>query len=167
MNAQLLKACEEAFSYNTLVKCLQILESRDIKLNSGEVIIEKQIEVEPSEARIREIIKDNIGQFIPKEKQQQPIIQTKEEIRFVKTEDFLGRAYQLLYGQGDYYEALKILRDLDAKGDANAQATIGIMHLEGMGVKKDLHLATTYFEKANTAGNLEARYRLAVLYEVR
>ena len=166
INAQLKRASEEAFAYNTLIKGLLGLESRDIILSSGEIIIEKVVEKEPSEAKIRELISKNIKDFIPKEKPQQPIIQTREEIRFVKTEDQLGRAYQLLYGQKDYIEALKLLRELDDNGDANAQATIGIMFLEGMGVEKNISKAIQYFQKAHASGNLEARYRLAVLLEV-
>lgn len=156
-----------ASAYDTIVQALLNLEPREIILSSGEVIIEKLVEVEPSEAAIRKLIAENIKDFIPKQAPPpQPIIQTREEIRYVKTEDNLGRAYQLLYGQKNYYEAMKILKDLDSKNDAEAQAILGIMHLEGLGVTKDLNKAIQFFLKAMKGGNTEATYRLAILLEV-
>lgn len=166
MNSTLTKQIDLAAGYISLHKVIAGIEPREIMLSAGEIIIEKIVETEPSEQRIRELIAKNIKDFIPKEKPPQTIVEYKNEVKYVPQEDLLGKAYQLLYGQKNYFEALKLLRDLDAKDDHNAQCTIGLMYLEGMGIQKNIKKAIEYFQKAAAKNNLEAIYRLGVLLEV-
>ena len=145
------------------------LEARDIILNSGEVIVEKVVEAEPSEEKIRAIISKNIQDFIPEQKSPEPIVKTKTEIKtvYVPSEpDYLGKAYHLFYGQKNYSEALHILLELDSKGDPEAQCMIGVIYLEGTGVRKNIDKAVEYLNKAAAVDNPEALYRLACLLEV-
>ena len=144
------------------------LEPRDIILNSGEVIIEKLVETEPSEEKIRALISKNIQDFIPEQKSPETIVKTETKVQtvYVQSEpDYLGKAYHLLYGQKNYTEALIILRDLDAKNDPEAQCMLGVMYLEGIGLRKDIDKAYEYLNKAATAENPEAMYRLGRLLE--
>jgi len=144
------------------------LEPRDIILNSGEVIVEKVIETEPSEEKIRALISKNIQDFMPEQKSPETIVKTETQIKtvYVPSEpDYLGKAYHLLYGQKNYTEALKILRELDAKNDPEAQCMLGVMYLEGIGLRKDLLKATEYLNKAAAAENPESLYRLGRLLE--
>ena len=145
------------------------LEPRDIILNSGEVIIEKIVEAEPNEQKIRALISQNIIDFLPEPKAPEPIIKTQTQVKtiYVPAEpDYLGQAYHLLYGQKNYAEALSILKDLDAKADPSAQCMIGIMYLEGLGLRKNIQKALEYLYKAAKANQSEALYRLACLLEV-
>ncbi len=144
------------------------LEARDIILNSGEVIVEKVVEAEPSEEKIRAIISKNIQDFIPEQKSPEPIIKTKTEIKtvYVPSEpDYLGKAYHLFYGQKNYSEALQLLTELDAKNDPEAQCMMGVIYLEGTGVRKNIPKAVEYLKKAAAVDNPEAMYRLACLLE--
>lgn len=144
------------------------LEPRDIILNSGEVIIEKIIEAEPNEEKIRALVAKYIKDFLPKQKEPEKIIQTQTKTVYVAAEpDLFGKAVHLLYGQKNYAEALKILKELDKQENHDAQATLGTVYMEGMGVKKDIETAAEYFKKGIKGDNAESMYKMATLLEVR
>lgn len=162
-------AVELLSAHDSVILAWIKLEPRDIILNSGEVIIEKIVEAQPSEEKIRELISKNIHEFIPEQKSPEPIIKTQTQVKtvYVPAEpDHLGKAYHLLYGQKNYAEALTILRDLDQKNDAEAQCMLGVIYLEGIGARKDVKKASEYLNKAASSNNPEALYRLACLLEV-
>lgn len=145
------------------------LEPRDIILNSGEVIIEKIVEAEPNEQKIRALISKNIQDFLPEPKSPEQVIKTQTQVKtvYVPSEpDYLGQAYRLVYGQKNYSEAMNILKDLDSKGDADAQCMIGEMYLEGLGLRRDYQKAVEYLYKAAKSDHSTALYRIACLLEV-
>lgn len=168
-NKEITRAAEMLSMQDNIIQTWLKLEPRDIILNSGEVVIEKIVEAEPNEDKIRELISRNIKDFIPEQKSPEPIIRTQTQVKevFIEAEpDHLGKAYHLLYGQKNYTEALKILKELDSKNDSSAQCMMGVMYLEGIGVRKDITKASEYLRKAAKAENPEALYRLACLLEV-
>lgn len=127
------------------------------------MIIQHNIPVPPEPEEIEKIIKEIMDKKKPPEpptkiqqvevKIPQKEVQIKEVIKevpvevvkTVKQEDYLGKAYQYLYGQKNYYEAIKLFEALDAKSEYNATCTLGIMYMDGLGVTKDISKAVTYF----------------------
>ena len=155
-------------AHDNVIQAWLNLEPRDIILNSGEVIIEKLVETEPNEEKIRALVARYIKDYLPKQKTPEPIIQTQTKTVYVPAEpDQLGKAHHLLYGLKNYAEALKLLRELDVKNHPDGQATLGTVYLEGMGVKKNVPKAVEYFKKAIKGGSAEAMYKMASLLEVR
>lgn len=58
-----------------------------------------------------------------------------------------------------------MLTELDAKNDPEAQCMMGVIYLEGTGVRKNIPKAVEYLKKAAAVDNPEAMYRLACLLE--
>lgn len=167
INREVNRAGELLQAHDNVIQAWLNLEPRDIILNSGEVIIEKIVETEPSEEKIRALVAKYIKDFLPKPKAPETIIKTETKTVYVDgKQDLLGKAHQLLYGQKNYAEALKILRELNGQGNAEAQATLGTVYMEGLGVRKDIEKAVEYFKKAIKADNAEAMYKYGTLLEV-
>lgn len=53
-----------------------------------------------------------------------------------------------LYGQGNYKEAARILKDYAEQGDADAQFNIGAYYYLGLGVKKNIKTAKKWIDKS-------------------
>jgi TPR repeat protein len=67
--------------------------------------------------------------------------------------------------RGNYPTALSTLRPLSARGDADAQATLGLMYYSGKGVPQENAAALKWFRLAAEQGNAKAQINLAVMYE--
>jgi TPR repeat protein len=72
-----------------------------------------------------------------------------------------GRAAAL---SGDYATALKLLIPLATSGDAAAQAEMGTLYQNGLGVPASFVTAATWFERAADQGNPDAQFALGILY---
>ena len=83
------------------------------------------------------------------------------------------------YTKGDYATALRLIRPLAARGDANAQRLLGDMYANELGVPKDmdpevrLSAAATLYRKAAEQGDAAAKFdladiqdRLGIIYDV-
>ncbi|OFW82823.1 MAG: hypothetical protein A2018_00250 [Alphaproteobacteria bacterium GWF2_58_20] len=68
--------------------------------------------------------------------------------------------------RGDYPSAIAAWRPLASAGDAAAQANLGILYEQGLGVEKDMAEAAVWYEKAAQNGNLEAQFHIGMLYAV-
>ena len=68
------------------------------------------------------------------------------------------------YNRGDYETALKELRPLAEKGNANAQFNLAQMYDKGQGVPQDYQQAARWFTKAAEAGLANAQDNLASMY---
>ncbi|MBW6510135.1 MAG: sel1 repeat family protein [Desulfuromonadales bacterium] len=66
----------------------------------------------------------------------------------------------------DYGGVFKIEAQLAEQGDAEAQVTLGVMYLNGLGVKQDNLQAAIWFRKAAVQGEVDAQYNLAVIYDI-
>lgn len=69
------------------------------------------------------------------------------------------------FEQQDYATALKELRPLAEKGDAQSQYALGMMYENGFGVTKDLSAARSWYTKAATQGNTDAQFNLGAMNE--
>jgi uncharacterized protein len=68
------------------------------------------------------------------------------------------------YNRGDYATALREIRPLAEKGDADAQSILGLLYDSGRGVPQDTVQARQWYEKAAAQGNAPAQYNLGVMY---
>ena len=66
--------------------------------------------------------------------------------------------------QKDFKAILEIVPPLAEQGDANAQALLGRMYEEGLGVKQDDVKAMKWFRKAAEQGFAPAQFNLGVMY---
>ena len=66
--------------------------------------------------------------------------------------------------RGDYATALRELRLPAEQGDAPAQYALGVMYLEGRGVRQDNGEALRWFRKSALQGNGKAEYNLGIMY---
>ena len=73
------------------------------------------------------------------------------------------------YDHGDYRAAFAEFRKLADKGDIEAQAMVGWMLSQGLGVRKDIQAGRVWLERAASVdGNLasaKAQHNLGVMYE--
>ena len=69
-----------------------------------------------------------------------------------------------LYKQKDFKAILAIIHPLAEQGDALAQALVGDMYKEGLGVKQDDVEAVKWYRKAADQGGLRSQYSLGVMY---
>lgn len=70
-----------------------------------------------------------------------------------------------LYQKKEYTTALSRFQVADASGHMQAARYIGLMYLNGEGVKKDNTVAFTQFKRAAELGDMTAQYWLAHCYE--
>ena len=75
-----------------------------------------------------------------------------------------GNAGLKAYQAGDYATALKEFLPMAEAGQASAQAAVGQMYLDGLGVPKDPAQAAAWLEKAASGGNARARAQIGALY---
>ena len=68
------------------------------------------------------------------------------------------------FGERDYPAYLVILRDLVEQGSPCAMNNLGFAYLHGLGLRKNLHKAVYWFEKAVEMGNIDAMGNLANTY---
>ena len=68
------------------------------------------------------------------------------------------------YDRGDYVQALKILRPLAAKGNIEAQYSIGVMYSEGRGVTQNHQEALKWFRLAAVKGYASAQTNIGYMY---
>lgn len=66
--------------------------------------------------------------------------------------------------EGDFATAIREFRPLAERGDAEAQALLGGMYREGLGVPKDYPAALLWFRQAAGRGNPGAQYDLGRMY---
>ena len=66
--------------------------------------------------------------------------------------------------QKDFKAILEIVPPLAEQGDANAQALLGRMYEEGVGVKQDNVKAVKWYSRAAEQGIAEAQFNLGVMY---
>ncbi len=69
-----------------------------------------------------------------------------------------------LYQAGRYAEALQVARELALKGNAEAQAMMGVLLEHGRGTKKNLQEAASWYEKAARSGHVGAMFALAMMH---
>jgi uncharacterized protein len=74
-----------------------------------------------------------------------------------------GRA---AYKRGDYATAMHFLRPLAERGNADAQALVGGMYDNGLGVPRDDAQTIFWYGKAAEQGDARAQYNLGVMWPV-
>jgi len=67
--------------------------------------------------------------------------------------------------RGDYATELLIMRPLAAQGNAEAQATVGMIYEEGLGVKQSFAEAFKWYRLAAAQENTAAQNNLGLMYE--
>jgi TPR repeat protein len=70
------------------------------------------------------------------------------------------------YDRGDYATALEEFRPLAEGGDANAQATLGVMYRAGQGVPQDDAEAVRWYRLAAEQGHATAQFNLGAAYRL-
>lgn len=71
---------------------------------------------------------------------------------------------QLAANCGDWPKVFELIYPLAEKGDANAQANLGILYVQGKGVAQDADKAYWWFSEAAEQGNIKGINYLAFLY---
>jgi TPR repeat protein len=69
------------------------------------------------------------------------------------------------YSENDQRAALKELRPLADKGNAEAQYYLGLIHVSGKGVPADFGAALGWFRRAAEQGHAGAQHNLGLQYE--
>ncbi len=64
----------------------------------------------------------------------------------------------------DYAQAINSFRKAALRGDASAQASLGVMYDEGQGVAKDYKQALSWYKKAAAQGNAPGQNNLGTMY---
>jgi TPR repeat protein len=181
---EIYKICEELKVYDACIFIIKGMDSRDIILPSGEVVVKEVVEIQlpPDENKIRDLVAKYIKDFLPKEKEppppqpkpkekekEAPVIQTKIEYRYLPAEpDSLTKAHQYFFGFGtqkNYVQAKKLYEECDATGNPIAAACLGNMYLDGIGVKKDIQRAIDYYLRSASKGDSEGMYKMGALLE--
>ncbi len=67
--------------------------------------------------------------------------------------------------RGDYATAFKISLPIAERGDAEAQANLGFMYREGLGVPRDDAEAAKWYLKAAEQGDAAYQYNLGHMYD--
>ncbi len=71
----------------------------------------------------------------------------------------------IFHDRKDYAKAISSFRKAAERGDASAQAMLGLMYSEGQGVAQDYKEAVSWFQMAAAQGDAGAQLRLGLLYE--
>jgi uncharacterized protein len=69
------------------------------------------------------------------------------------------------FRRGEYVIAFRKLRPLAERGDAEAQAILGLMYQQGSGVPQDAVMAAHWYLCAAEQGHVGAQYQLGLLYD--
>lgn len=70
-----------------------------------------------------------------------------------------------LLKKGDYRKAKAKLESADKLGHNGATQSLGLMYINGHGVKKNYAKAMEYFKKAYKNGNINSAYDIGVMYK--
>ena len=68
------------------------------------------------------------------------------------------------YQSGNYSLALKHLEKAAEQGDASVQFLLGVMYVNGEGVRQDQKAAVKWYRKASEQGNDSAQFNLGNMY---
>ncbi|MFO8025027.1 tetratricopeptide repeat protein [Thiohalophilus sp.] len=68
------------------------------------------------------------------------------------------------YEASNYEQARKLWEPLAAKNDPDALFNIGLLYMQGKGVKQDARTAMEWFKQAAQYGSVDAAYNLGMLY---
>lgn len=68
------------------------------------------------------------------------------------------------FDTGDYTTAYKLFRAGAEAGDVEAQNYLGVHYYLGLGVKRDLHKALQWYEKAALQGDPEAQFNYGLMF---
>ena len=71
---------------------------------------------------------------------------------------------KLAIQQGNFTQAVQLLRPWAERGDAQGQYGLGLMHYHGRGVAQDDTKAREWLEKAAAQGYAQAQFNLGVMY---
>ncbi len=69
------------------------------------------------------------------------------------------------YNKGDHTTAVRLLRPLAEKSDADAQYQLGRMYSSGEGVSQDEAAAMSWYRKAAERGSADAQRHLGIVYD--
>jgi len=64
----------------------------------------------------------------------------------------------------DYQKAYKEWKAAAEAGEAEAQFDLGVLYAQGLGVRRDLTVATSWYRKAAEQGNAEAQFAMGQIY---
>ncbi len=68
------------------------------------------------------------------------------------------------YNNGNYQQALRIWRPMAEAGHILAQYNLGVAYARGLGIKRDILVATYWWERSAVQGNHDASYNLGLVY---
>ncbi len=68
------------------------------------------------------------------------------------------------YQAGNYRQAFELWKPLAEAGDADAEYNIGLLYMNGLGVKKNSRYARQLFMAAAEQGQADAQYNLGLMY---
>ncbi|MDO8355530.1 MAG: tetratricopeptide repeat protein [Nitrospirota bacterium] len=71
----------------------------------------------------------------------------------------------IAYKNGNFTEAFKQLQPLEEQSHPQSQLLLGVMYLEGEGVKRNYQTAAQWFRKSAEQGDEIAEFNLGLLYE--
>jgi tetratricopeptide (TPR) repeat protein len=69
------------------------------------------------------------------------------------------------YDSGQYAPALPLFQQAAAQGNANAQNHLGLMYMNGFGVRTDYAQALSWYNKAAAQGNYSGECNLGIMYD--
>lgn len=69
------------------------------------------------------------------------------------------------YENGDYAQAFRLFEPLAAKGNANAQFMLGLMHAQGQGTEQNFYEAAKMYRVAGNQGHTGAQVNLGSLFD--
>lgn len=85
-------------------------------------------------------------------------------VAWAQSEDEVASA-RLLYLDGNYTEALKVLIPAAEAGNANAQNVLGDAYLDGLGVEQDIAKTEEWWKKSAAQGFAKALYNVGWAYD--
>ncbi len=77
-----------------------------------------------------------------------------------------GAAGYAAFERGDYATAYAEFLPLAESGQASAQAALGQMYLDGLGVPQDMAVAAQWLERAAIGGNARAQAQIGTMYHI-
>lgn len=76
---------------------------------------------------------------------------------------FLAEEY---FNDEEYEKAFQLYKRLADKGSVDSQVFVGWMYQNGLGVKKDVNIAFSWYEKAANLGSAEGQFYVAKSYAI-
>lgn len=68
------------------------------------------------------------------------------------------------YNNGNYQQALRIWRPMAEAGHILAQYNLGVAYARGLGIERNILVATYWWERSAVQGNRDASYNLGLVY---